>query len=100
VASASWRLLAAITSIWGRLNRQNLEPLHRFTQWVAQQRSQGMFRGQVAGPLGVEIKVKSRINGRPVDRNWVANLEQVGKCGGVSHRFDAVCAHRSRRCVH
>lgn len=82
VASASWRLLAAIVSIQGRLMRCNLEPLHKFTQWVAQQRAANMFRGQVAGPLGVEIKLKSRINGRALDRNWVANLEQVrgGQC--------------------
>lgn len=88
VASASWRLLAAIVSIQSRFMRCNLEPLHKFTQWVAQQRAANMFRGQVAGPLGVEIKLKSRINGRALDRNWVANLEQVRGGGGRAVHTD------------
>lgn len=88
VASASWRLLAAIVSIQSRTMRCNLEPLHKFTQWVAQQRAANMFRGQVAGPLGVEIKLKSRINGRALDRNWVANLEQVRGGGGRAVHTD------------
>jgi hypothetical protein len=57
--------------------KRDLRALHNFTQWVQQQQRAGNFVGQVVGPLGVEIKLKSRVNGRQLDGKWVSNLEQV-----------------------
>jgi hypothetical protein len=55
--------------------------LPAFAHRVNQMRSEGLFRGQVVGPLGVEVKVRKSINGQPVAPNWVANLEQVRQAG-------------------
>jgi hypothetical protein len=72
----------AIIHFQGRLMNFD-DNLRAFTQLVALKRSQGLFRGQVVGPLGAEIKLRSSINGAPLNPAWVSNLEQVRRAGGL-----------------
>lgn len=77
LGTATYRRLQSIIEVQSRTSGRDLRALHNFTQWVQQRQREGHFVGQVVGPLGAEIKLKSRINGRQMDGKWVANLEQV-----------------------
>jgi hypothetical protein len=58
-------------------SRRNTQGLNEAWRWVQQQKAAGAFRGEVIGPLGLEIKVKRG----PHAERLAQHLEQVGCCG-------------------
>lgn len=38
--------------------QRGMDNLERAMQWVSQQKQEGAFKGEVAGPLGLDMKVK------------------------------------------
>jgi hypothetical protein len=57
--------------------RPNTQGLNSAWRWVQEQRQAGVFRGEVIGPLGLEIKMKRG----PHEQRLAQNLEQVRLAG-------------------
>jgi hypothetical protein len=57
--------------------RNNTQGLNAAWRWVQQQKAAGAFRGEVIGPLGLEVKVKRG----PHAERLAQNLEQVTLVG-------------------
>lgn len=74
---------------------RNTQGLVDAWRWVQQQRAAGAFKGEVIGPLGLEVKVRRG----PHAERLAQNLEQVRLGAGCFWRCIALPANLQKSCV-